>query len=920
MKKNAFKFFRNLVLVLFFVNSIYSQNNPPTFTSTPVTAVNSNTNYSYTITTNDTDSDVISLTSSTLPSWLSFTLDATVTSLAGSTAGFADATGTAAQFFEPYGIAIDASGTVYVADSRNNRIRKITSAGMVTTFAGSGIVGFADGTGTAAKFSLPTGLAVDGSGIIYIADRANHSIRKITSSGVVSTLAGSGTFGFADGTGAAAQFNNPWGVAVDDSGTVYVADNSNHCIRKITPAGVVTTLAGSGIAGFADGTGTAAQFDQPTDVAVDASGNVYVADFNNQRIRKITSAGEVTTLAGSGIAGYSDATGTAAQFKFPISIAVDASNTVYVADRDNQLIRKITSSGVVSTLAGSGTAGFADGTGTAANFNQPTGITVDASGIFYVSERQNHRIRKITELGSGQLSGDTTGQSGTYDVVFYADDRNNSTVDQSFTLIVNTPPVFTSTAVVSVNDNATYSYTVAIKDINKDALTLSATTKPSWLTLGSNKSVSTLIASSSTMASPKDVAVDASGNIYEVGSNNQVIKITSAGVTSILAGDTSNNPGSADGVGSIARFRGPEGIALDAQGNLYIADKNNQKIRKVTPTGAVTTLAGSGGFGFLDGVGSVAQFKNPTGIDVDASGNVYVADRNNHMIRKITPAGVVTTLAGSGTQGFADGTGTAAQFNSPTGVAVDASGNVYVADNNNNRIRKITAAGVVSTLAGSGTNFFADGIGTAAMFKNPYGLAVDGSGNVYVGDEFNNRIRKITPSGAVTTIAGSASSGNTDGSAALFSSPKGIAVDAFGNLFVADSNNNAIRKEATTITLSGDATGQAGNHSIVLTADDGKGGSTTQSFTLTVNSTLGIDKNIIKGFKFYPNPVNDVLNITAQETIKQLKVFNLLGQIIRQKMTNSTQVTLDLSLLPTGSYFVHVRTDKTIKSVKFIKR
>lgn len=248
-------------------------------------------------------------------------------------------------------------------------------------------------------------------------------------------------------------------------------------------------------------------------------------------------------------------------------------------------------------------------------------------------------------LVSGTLSGDSTGNSGTFDVMLHADDGNGGTTDQSFNITANTAPTFTSTTVNSVNDNATYSYSIETSDVNKDALTITATTKPSWITLSSSINVSTLVASSSTLASPKDIAIDTSGNIYEVGSNNQIIKITPAGVMSILAGSSSSNNGFADDTGTAALFFGPEGIAIDTQGNLYVADKNNQKIRKVTPTGVVTTFAGSS-FGFANGTGTAAQFKNPLGIAVDISGNVYVADSGNHMIRKITPTGVVTTLAG----------------------------------------------------------------------------------------------------------------------------------------------------------------------------------------------------------------------------------------------------------------------------------
>jgi len=311
-----------------------------------------------------------------------------VTTLAGSTLGFTD--GALAQFNLPYGVAVDADGNVYVADAGNHRIRKISAAGVVTTLAGS-TFGYLDGTGAAARFNFPEGVAVDADGNVYVADAGNHRIRKITAAGVVTTLAGS-TFGYLDGTGAAARFNFPSGVAVDAAGNVYVADAGNDRIRKVTAAGVVTTLAGSTL-GFADCTGAAARFNFPFGVAVDAAGNVYVADAQNNRIRKITAAGVVTTLAGSTL-GFVDGTGAAARFSSPQGVAVDAAGNVYVADASNDRIRKVTAAGVVTTLAGS-TQGFLDGTGAAAQFATPYTVAVDAAGNVYVADTDNDRIRQI---------------------------------------------------------------------------------------------------------------------------------------------------------------------------------------------------------------------------------------------------------------------------------------------------------------------------------------------------------------------------------------------------------------------------------------------------------------------------------------------------------------------------------------------
>ncbi|MDR6534326.1 NHL repeat-containing protein [Variovorax soli] len=321
---------------------------------------------------------------------------AQVSTLAGSNVqGSADGTGAAASFNDPQALKVDASGNVYVGDTFNHLIRKITPDGVVTTFAGSGTAGSADGTGTLAQFNAPDGLAIDRQGHLYVADSYNNEIRKITPTGVVTTLAGSGTAGAAEGTGTAAQFNNPGGIAVDASGNVYVADIDNHKIRKITPEGVVTTLAGSGTAGSADGTGASAQFSSPWGVAIDASGYVYVTDNGNSTIRKISPAGVVTTFAGSGTRGFGDGNSANAQFKGPSGIAVDSTGNVYVSDLDNYAIRKITPAGLVTTLAG-GTAGSTDGIGAAAQFSLPWDIELDASGNLYVAT--NHSIRKITPL------------------------------------------------------------------------------------------------------------------------------------------------------------------------------------------------------------------------------------------------------------------------------------------------------------------------------------------------------------------------------------------------------------------------------------------------------------------------------------------------------------------------------------------
>ena len=317
----------------------------------------------------------------------------TVSTLAGNDKlGFADGQGSAAQFDLPSGITIDTVGNLYVADMVKHRIRKVTPKGEVTTLAG-GQWGFADGQGSAAKFSDPHGITIDAMGNLYVADRGNHRIRKVTPKGEVSTLAGSDKGGFADGQGSTAQFYVPSGIAIDAAGNLYVADSGNRRIRKITPSGEVTTLAGSE-KGFADGKGTA-QFDRHG-IAIDAAGNLYMTDRDRNLIRKVSPKGEVSTFAGGGkegFAGFADGQGGAAQFYSPDSIALDAAGNLYVTDKINYRIRKITPKGEVSTLAGNGKRGFADGDERIAQFSAASGIAIDATGNLYVADFS--RIRKI---------------------------------------------------------------------------------------------------------------------------------------------------------------------------------------------------------------------------------------------------------------------------------------------------------------------------------------------------------------------------------------------------------------------------------------------------------------------------------------------------------------------------------------------
>lgn len=608
------------------------------------------------------------------------------TTLAGGGGYSSNQAGTAARFWNPIAVAVDSAGNVYVAEQGNHSISKVTPAGAVTTLAGRpGSFGSSGGTGNAARFNTPSGAAVDSAGNVYVADTYNQTIRKVTPAGVVTTLAGlAGAEGSANGTGSAARFDHPFGVAVDSADNVYVADKDNHTIRKVTPGGVVTTLAGvAGSSGSADGTNSDARFNEPNSVTVDSAGNLYVAEWVNSTIRKMTLDGTnwvVTTAAGvAGSFGSANGTNNDARFNISAGVAVDSADNVYVADFANHLIRKMTLAGtnrVVTTLAGTGGIhGSAEGTGLDARFLNPSAVALDSAKNVYVADQINHTIRKVTSAGEVTTLAGLPGYGGSTD------------------------------------------------GVGKDAQFLN----------------------------PSGVAVDSTANVYVADSVNCTIRrVTPAGEVTTLAG-LAGTLGGDDGINSEARFIYPQGVAVDNAGNLYVADTFAYTIRKVTPVGTdwvVTTLAGlAESYGSQNGIGSAARFNAPTSVAVDSTGNVYVADTLNHLIRKVTPAGVVTTFAGgAGVVGSVDGTGTAARFYAPTGVAVDSADNVYVADTYNNTIRKITPARVVTTLGGMPGNIgTANGTGSAARFSNPAGLAVDSDGNVYVADFYFNTIRKGFP-------------------------------------------------------------------------------------------------------------------------------------------------------------------------------
>ncbi len=680
----------------------------------------------------------------------------TITTLAGTgTAGYLGdgAPAVAARVNAPSGVAVDATGNVYIADSNNNRIRKVAPGGTITTFAGTGGTGFSGdgGLATSATIYSPQDVAVDTSGNVYIADHFNNRIRKVAiNTGIITTVAGSGTqaFGGDGGQATAAQLNRPTGVAVDTSGNIYIADQSNHRVRKVTVAtGVISTVAGTGTAGYDGdgGTAPAAKLNNPFGVAVDGAGNLFIGDTYNHRVRKVTAGtGIITTVAGTGTAGFDveNGLGTVARLYYPAHVAVDSIGDVYIADQYNQRVRKLAAAtGLITTVAGCGDSGFGgdDGQAPAAQLNYPEGVAVAPGGTLYITDTLGHRVRKVTAPSAALLM-----------------------------------------------------------------LTVAGTGTPAYDGDGGPAVAAKLMY-------PEGVAVDASGNIYIADtSNHRIRKVTAAtGIITTYAGTGVAGFAGEAGPATTARLFYPQGLALDSAGNLYVADQYNQRIRKIAVgSGIITTVAGNGtaGFGGDGAQATTGMLNYPTGIAVDGNNNLYIADRLNHRVRKVaTGTNILSTLAGDGTAGYlGDGTpATTARLNAPETVAVDAAANVYIADTNNYRIRKVTSGGVITTVAGNGTagSNGENGPGTSAQLYQPQGVAVDGAGNVYIADHYNQRIRRLNVlTGILSTIAGAANQGFTgDGGAAvaaLLNQPAAIAVDAFGSVYIADTYNHRIREAA----------------------------------------------------------------------------------------------------------------------------
>ncbi len=615
-----------------------------------------------------------------------------------------------------------AGNSVYF--SAGNSVYRMDSSGSMVLVAGNSRAGFSGDGGPAvnAKLNSPQGMALDSAGNLYIADSLNNRVRKVDPNGIITTYAGDGNVsqpGFwGDGSPAtAAQIHAPVAIAIDKNGLVYIVTAADNTIRLVDVNGNIAIFAGEGYKGFYGDAGPApkAGITGPQDMTFLSDGSALIADTGNGTIRKVTTDGNIATVSGNGSVGLSgDGTATGLAMLSPFGVVADSSGNIYVAEFGTERIRKIDSSGNITTAIGNGSLGFA-GDGGAPNkveMNGPTGVALDGSGNLFFVDSLNYRIRKLTGGNVATVAGNG--------ILAY-----------------------------SGNGGA---------------------------------------AISAQLNTPLGVAADSTGNLYISDTlNNVVRKIDAKGVITAFAGNGSPGNGGDNGAATSAQLNGPQGLAVDASGNLYIADTQNNRIRKVSGA-TITTIAGANN-----------ELGLPFGIALDSAGNIYAAEFGRNRVSKISPAGAVSTIAGNGVAGYGGDGGPAASamLSTPQGVAVDTAGNVYIADTGNNRVR-VVSGGIIGTFAGNGIGGYdRDGVAaTATPVGNPVALAADSSGALYIADG-SARVRKVLPNGLITTIAGSGSRGYSgDGGSAtnaMLSSPSALALAPNGAVLVADTYNNAVR-------------------------------------------------------------------------------------------------------------------------------
>ncbi|MDE3167776.1 MAG: hypothetical protein KGN36_18390 [Acidobacteriota bacterium] len=663
---------------------------------------------------------------------------------------------------------------------------------VISTYAG-GAPPATPAAALSTAIGLPQSAVTDAAGNLYFSS-SNSAVFRMDSSGLLTRVAGTGRMGYSGDGGPAinAQISAGVGLALDRSGNLYLADTANHRVREVS-GGIITTVAGTGAAGYSGdgGAATSAELSGPSSVAVDASGNLYIADAENSRIRRV-SGGIITTFAGTGVRGYSGdgAPASGAQlsmtsrFGRASCLAFDSSGNLYLSDTLNHRVRMISAAGVITTVAGNGVATGLSSTGdgglaNAAQVPFPAGLALDtANNLFIASSAQ---VRKVlassgvisTAAGIGSIgySGDggpaRQAQMGHVSGVAL-DAQGNLFIADTENRYIRKVGLDTSIASVAGNGQTSYS--------------------------GDGGS-----AAAAQLFLPSGLTTDASGNLFIADTaNNRVRKVATNGTITSIAGVGLPVPAGDYGPAVKSGINAPRSVAFDGKGDLFIAEAD--RIRMIAPDGTITTVAGTGSAGLGDGGSPLnATLTGITGIAFDSNGVMYLADPYNYRIRKIA-FGTITTVAGGGSVAGAAGDGgaaTGAQLIRPQGIALDAGGNLYIADTDAGRVRMVTPKGVITTVAGSGSASGSGdgGLATKAMVA-PVAVAVDAHGNLFICDSSAPapRVRLVAPSGIITTIAGSNTSGYSgDGglaTSAQLSSAAGIAVDTAGDVYISDTNQD----------------------------------------------------------------------------------------------------------------------------------
>ena len=611
----------------------------------------------------------------------------------------------------PAGLLADDKGNIYIADRENHVVRKVSPKGIITTIAGNGTAGFSGDGGQAVKasFNFPSGLALDSKGNLYISDRSNNRIRVINSKGIISTYAGTGEEGYGGDSGPAlkARIDRPFGLAIDNEDNLYIADRRNNRIRKVNPSGIITTAAGDGGFFYMGDNGPAyrASIAGPTGVAVDNKGNLYIADRNNNRIRVVNKQGMIRTIAGTGQQHYNGEAELArdTNLYLPFGLTVDDKGRLLVIDRSHYRIRRVDPmKGNIETLAGNGRKKFAGdgGPATGANLNFPHGIAVDKKGNVIFSDKGHFRIRKISPEGIIQtIAGN--GERGNV--------GNGVPAMQASLFSVQSLILNSKEEVYFVSPSGFINMIRYIDEKGFIRTFVETADKEYLASLGSDKSQGLSMKSKIAMVTQfSDIVFDKDDNIFAADRiNHQIRKIDPQGNVTTIAGTGESDFGGDGGPAAKATFRDPRTLAMDKEGNLYVGDTANNRIRKIDTKGIVTTIAGNGDHKDSGDGGPAlkAGIRSMDAIAISPDGELYIVGFNTHRIRKITKDGNIVTVAGKGYQGyFGDGgPATKAMLKQPAAIAFDSKGNMFISDMGNNRIRKVDSEGIISTFAGTGT-------------------------------------------------------------------------------------------------------------------------------------------------------------------------------------------------------------------------